>query len=72
MSFKHPTKKRLTLVDLTGDALKKLGLNNDISTGRYRIPQLWGKAIHAARPDANGIRSRSRQLNNDYFCYDPH
>lgn len=69
VSFRHPAKKRLVLVDLTGDALKKLGLNNDISAGsRYRIPQMWSKAIHAARPDVDGIRFRSRQLNNDH-CY---
>lgn len=69
VSFRHPTRKRLTLVDLTGDALKRLGLNNDISAGsRYRVPQLWSSAIHAARPDADGLRFCSRQLNNDY-CY---
>jgi hypothetical protein len=69
VSFRHPTRKRLNLVDLTGDALKKLGLNNDISAGaRYRIPQLWSTAIHAARVDADGIRFRSRQLNSAY-CY---
>lgn len=69
VSFRHPVKTKLNMVDLTGEALRALGLNNDLSSGnRYFIPQLWSAAIHAARPDADGLRFTSRQLNTK-ACY---
>jgi hypothetical protein len=59
----------LRLVDLTGTALKRLGLNNDISAGSdYTLPQLWSRAIHEAAAHWDGIRYCSRQLNSNY-CY---
>lgn len=67
--FRHPTKSALVLADLTGDGLKAIGLNNDISAGSaYGIPQQWAAAIHKAHPDVDGIRYVSRQ-NNDGHCY---
>jgi hypothetical protein len=67
--FTHPTAVSLTLADLTGDALKLLGLNNDISSGNdYDVPQRWARAIHHAKPDFHGIRFRSRQRNTEH-CY---
>jgi hypothetical protein len=67
--YTHPTKTALTLVDFTGAALKKLGLNNDLSSGDdYAIPQQWSKAVHDAQPIADGIRYVSRQ-NNASCCY---
>jgi RES domain len=69
VGFRHPSKATLTLIDLAGVALKKLGLNNDISASNdYTIPQNWSSALHAACPDADGIRYCSRQNNMD-FCY---
>ena len=67
--YRHSGKKELVLVDLTDDALKKLGLNNDISASDdYDVPQQWGKALHDAVPHADGIRYVSRQRNCAY-CY---
>jgi RES domain len=52
------------LADLTGEALKALGLNNDISaTNDYTIPQRWAQAIHDASPRWDGVRYVSRQMN---------
>ena len=62
-------KVALQLVDLTGVTLKKLGLNNDISSGDdYEIAQAWAVGIHATAPAADGIRYVSRQ-HNHAFCY---
>ena len=42
IQFSHPTKEELVLADLTGEGLKALGLNNDISAGNdYTLTQLW-------------------------------
>ncbi len=55
------------LADLTGDGLKAVGLNNDISaTSDYSVPQLWARAIHDAHPKWDGIRYISRQMNVGY------
>ena len=69
VGFKHPTRPSLTLADLTGAALKTLGLNNDLSAGDdYSVSQAWAAALHIARPELDGIRYVSRQR-NDAFCY---
>lgn len=50
-------RKTLLLVDLSGTALKSLGLNNDISASSdYAAPQAWAQAIHDASPRCDGIR----------------
>ena len=68
-SFRHYAKNELELIDLTGEALKKLGLNNDISAGDdYDIPQEWSKALHDAASHVDGIQYVSRQRNRAY-CY---
>ena len=42
-------RKTLVLADLTGAALKSLGLNNDISASSdYTASQAWARAIHDA------------------------
>jgi RES domain len=65
--FVHSSRKALVLADLTGEALKALGLNNDISaTDDYAIPQAWARAIHDAGPRWDGIRYISRQMNKGY------
>lgn len=69
--YAHPTKTELRLVDLTGAALKKLGLNADISAGgQYKMSKDWSLAIHEAttRRRVDGIRYSSRQHTGEY-CY---
>ena len=53
--------------DLTGTALKSLGLNNDISASAdYTASQAWAHAIHHASPRWDGIRYVSRQMNKGF------
>lgn len=60
----RPQAPSLRIADLTGAALKALGLNNDLSAGDdYRLPMAWARAIHAAGPHWDGIRHVSRQHN---------
>jgi hypothetical protein len=60
-------KPELVLADLTGKALKTLGLNNDISAGSdYTESMAWAKAIHEADPKWDGIRYVSRQRNDAF------
>lgn len=48
-------RKTLVLADLTGAALKAMGLNNDISASAdYRTSQAWAQAIHGS-PRWDGI-----------------
>ena len=55
------------LADLTGAALKSLGLNNDISASAdYTASQAWAQAIHDASPHWDGIRYVSRQMNKGF------
>ena len=62
--FRCERRKTLVLADLTGEALKALGLNNDVSaTNDYSVPQLWARAIHDASPHWDGVRYVSRQMN---------
>lgn len=66
VSFAHPQRKTLHLADLTGAALKALGLNNDISAGDdYALPQAWARAIHTGTT-LDGIRYVSRQMNKGF------
>lgn len=67
--FTCDPRKTLVLADLSGAALKSLGLNNDISaSGDYTASQAWARAIHDASPRWDGIRYVSRQM-NDGFAY---
>ena len=60
-------RKTLVLADLTGAALKALGLNNDISAlADYSVSQAWAQAIHDADPRWQGIRYVSRQMNKRF------
>lgn len=60
-------RKTLVLADLTGAALKSLGLNNDISASAdYSVSQAWAQAIHGASPRWDGIRYVSRQMNKGF------
>ncbi len=54
----------LKLLDLTGAALKRLGLNNDIcSASDYAHTQCLSRAVHEQVEQADGICYVSRQLN---------
>lgn len=65
--FACERRKTLVLADLSGTALKSLGLNNDISASAdYRTSQVWAQAIHDAHPRWNGIRYVSRQMNQGF------
>lgn len=60
-------RKTLVLADLTGAALKALGLNNDISASAdYTTSQAWAQAIHGASTRWDGIRYVSRQMNKGF------
>ena len=60
-------RKSLVLADLTGAALKALGLNNDISASvDYTTSQTWARAIHGASLRWDGIRYVSRQMNKGF------
>ena len=65
--FACKRRKTLVLADLTGAALKALGLNNDISASTdYTTSQAWAQAIHGASPRWDGIRYVSRQMNKGF------
>jgi hypothetical protein len=65
--FTCDRRKTLILADLTGAALKALGLNNDISAlADYSVSQAWAQAIHDADPRWHGVRYVSRQMNRGF------
>ena len=65
--FACERRKTLVLADLTGAALKALGLNNDISASAdYTTSQAWARAIHGASTRWDGIRYVSRQMNKGF------
>jgi len=65
--FTCERRKTLVLADLTGAALKSLGLNNDISASAdYSASQAWAQAIHGTSPRWDGIRYVSRQMNKAF------
>lgn len=67
VQFRCEGRKTLVLADLTGAALKALGLNNDISASDdYTDSQRWAQAIHRAHPRWDGIRYVSRQMNKGF------
>lgn len=64
VQFMHPGGKLLRLADLTGVALKRLGLNNDVcASDDYTASMQVSAAVHAQLPEADGILYVSRQLN---------
>ena len=65
--FRCERRKTLVLADLTGAALKSLGLNNDISASSdYTTTQTWAQAVHDASPRWDGVRYVSRQMNKGF------
>lgn len=52
--------KRLTLVDLTGPGLRRIGADERLAAGEHEIAQLWSLALwlHPARP--HGLMYRAR------------
>lgn len=66
VKLKHPARRMLVLANLSGDAPKRLGLNNDFSAGdEYALPMAWARAIHDADSTWDGLWHVSRQHNND-------
>lgn len=66
MRYARP-QAQLTLLDLTGIGLKRLGLNNDVcSLSDYGFTQQLSRAIHDQVPEADGIYYVSRQLNTSF------
>jgi RES domain len=58
--------KPLTLIDLTGPALKALVGTGAISTTMpYDVPQRWSKALHRHPVAADGIAYMSRHVNTE-------
>ena len=65
--FACQRRKTLIMADLSGSALKSLGLNNDISaSGDYTASQAWSQAIHDASTRWDGVRYVSRQMNKGF------
>jgi hypothetical protein len=65
--FRGERRRTLVLADLTGESLKALGLNNDISASDdYTASQAWARAIHDADTRWEGIRYISRQMNKGF------
>ena len=61
--FEH--RKVLTVADLTGISLKRLGGTGAISTILpYDLPQAWSKAVYRHPQDVDGILYISRHLND--------
>lgn len=55
----------LTLVDLTGRALKRLVGTSELTlTGHYLDPQRWSQALHGHPAAFDGLIYQSRHLNN--------
>lgn len=60
-------RKGLRLADFGGDALKRMGLNLDLTTGDdYDTSQAWARAVWEHSASWDGIRYRSRQRGNRY------
>jgi hypothetical protein len=69
VSLQRTARPQLLLADLTGAALKALGLNNDVSGGNdYTLSQQWARAIHEAYQRWDGIRYVSRQNNTAFYA----
>jgi hypothetical protein len=65
--FRRERRRTLVLADLTGEALKALALNNDISASDdFTVSQAWAQAIHDAGTRWQGIRYVSRQMNKGF------
>jgi RES domain-containing protein len=61
--FEH--KEVLSVADLTGISLKRLGGTGAISTiVPYELPQKWSKAVHRHSQNVDGILYMSRHLND--------
>lgn len=50
----------LRVVDLTAAGLRRLGADNRLCTGDYRVAQRWSAALHDHSDAPDGIRYRSR------------
>ena len=53
-------RRRLRLVDLTGEGLSRMGADDRLCSGDYRVAQRWSRAIYAHPSHADGILYRAR------------
>jgi len=54
-------RRRLRLVDLTGEGLPRIGADERLCAGDYRVAQRWSRAIHAHPSCPDGILYRARR-----------
>jgi hypothetical protein len=66
--FEIRTTRPLTLVDLTGKGLVRIGADAVLTTGDYDKSRKWAKRIWESSEKFDGIRYRSR-VDNDRYCY---
>lgn len=65
VEFARPHRPLLSLANLTGPALKAMGLNNDVSAGaHYEATQFWAQIIHRTDQRCDGLLYVSRQCND--------
>lgn len=62
------SKHSLSLVDITGSGLVKLGADARLTSGEYRKARRWAKAIWEHPQQVDGFRYRSRHDNNRICC----
>lgn len=53
-------RRRLRLVDLTGEGLSRMGADDRLCSADYRIAQRWSRAIYAHPSHPDGILYRAR------------
>jgi hypothetical protein len=62
----HYKGSSLTLADLTGASLKRIGLHAELSgTSYYKTPQRWSKAIYDHPQQVDGFVYMSRHVNTE-------
>lgn len=66
--FEIRAQRPLTLVDLSGPGLVRLGADSRLTTGSYAQARKWVQAIWELNQQLDGIRYRAR-MDNDRFCY---
>lgn len=70
--FEIHTNRALTLIDLTGAGLVRMGADAVLTTGDYPKSRLWVKTLweysESLPQPFDGIRYRSR-VDNDRYCY---
>jgi hypothetical protein len=66
--FEIDSQRPLSLADVTGSGLVKLGADARLSSGSYAVARQWAQAIHNHPQQVDGIRYRSRHDDGRY-CF---